>query len=98
MLACAPRPGPAVLVNLAPGPENSFRLIPAPVEVLPDGTHPAMKKTVRGWIRPPCPVGDFLEAYSRLGGTHHIALVLGDRAEALAAFARLAGVGCCMIR
>jgi L-arabinose isomerase len=34
----------------------------------------------------------FLEQYSRLGGTHHSALVLGDHTEALAAMARFAGI------
>jgi L-arabinose isomerase len=97
ILACAPAPGPAVLVNLAPGPEDSFRLIVAPVEVLGDGTHPAFQQWVRGWIRPRRPVAEFLEAYSRLGGTHHSALVLGDCAEAVGALARLVGIEGCVI-
>jgi L-arabinose isomerase len=37
-------------------------------------------------------VAQFLEAYSRAGGTHHSALVLGDRAEAIAAFGRQCGI------
>jgi L-arabinose isomerase len=96
-LACAPAPGPAVLVNLAPGPDDSFRLIVCPVEVLGDGTHPAVQKMVRGWIRPACRVDRFLEIFSRFGGTHHSALVLGDHAEAIAAFARFADLECCVI-
>jgi len=98
VLACAPAAGPAVFVNLAPGPEDSFRLIVAPVEVLGDGTHPAIQETVRGWIRPPCSAAAWLEQFSRFGGTHHSALVLGDRAEAIAAFARFVGIECCEIR
>jgi len=93
VLACAPAPGEAVLVNLAPGPEDSFTLIASPVEVLGDGTHPEMRTKVRGWIRPRRPVADFLEAYSRAGGTHHSALVLGDHIEGVGAFARLSGLG-----
>ena len=38
-------------------------------------------------------VGEFLEEYSRLGGTHHSALVLGAHARSLRSFARLAGLG-----
>jgi len=91
-LACAPAPGEAAFVNLAPGPDDSFRLIVAPVEVLGDGTHPAMQQTVRGWIRPAVPVAEFLEQFSRLGGTHHSALVLGEHGEAIGAFARFAGL------
>ena len=97
VLACAPAPGPAVFVNLAPGPEDSFRLIVAPVELLGDGTHPEMRTKIRGWMRPARPAAGFLEEYSRLGGTHHSALVLGQHVEAVAAFARMAGLECELI-
>lgn len=92
ILACAPGEGPAALVNLAPGPDESFRLIVAPVEVLPDTTNPAMQKTVRGWIRPRGKLETFLERYSQCGGTHHSALVMGDWTEAIGAFASYAGI------
>lgn len=94
VITCAPAPGPAVLVNLAPGPNDSFALIIAPVTVEEDSSRPDMQDWVRGWLRPQRPVGEFLEQYSKLGGTHHCALVLGDRAEALEAFARYAGLPC----
>jgi L-arabinose isomerase len=90
-LACAPTPGPATLVNLAPGPDDTFRLIIAPIEVLSDTTNPQFADWIRGWFRPARPVADFLEAYSRVGGTHHCALVLGDQRAALLSFARLIG-------
>ena len=97
-LACAPRPGPATYVNLAPGPADTFTLIVAPVQVLGDTKRADMKKTVRGWIRPvSCSVSDFLEAYSRAGGTHHSALVAGDRTEGIAAMARALGMDCRII-
>lgn len=92
ILACAVAPGPAVFVNLAPGPKESFRLLITPVEVLEDMRRPEMKKVVRGRIRPRCGIAEFLEVFSRCGGTHHSALVLGDRVEATAAFARFAGL------
>lgn len=91
-LACAPRPGPASLVNLAPGPGGTFDLLVAPVEILGDGTHPDYKDWIRGWIRPAMPLVEFLEAYSYHGGTHHCALVLGDCREALLSLARVAGL------
>lgn len=97
VLACAVKPGAAVLVNLSPGPDESFRLIVAPVEVTGDTTRDDMKRSVRGWIRPTRTTAAFLEAYSRLGGTHHSALVLGDHAEAIEAFARFAGLECRVI-
>lgn len=94
VLTCAAKPGPAVFVNLAPGPEDSFSLIVAPVEVLAedDSLDPAMRDVVRIWIKPQGRVAPFLEAYSRAGGTHHSALVLGDYAEAIAAFGRMSGL------
>jgi L-arabinose isomerase len=96
-LACAPRPGRATFVNLTPGPNDSFRLITAPVEVLADGTHPDLNRWVRGWIRPALPLARFLEEYSHLGGTHHSALMFGDHVEALAAFADFLRIEHCNI-
>jgi L-arabinose isomerase len=96
-LACAPRPGAATFVNLAPGPDDTFRLITAPVEVLPDGTHPDLKHWVRGWIRPTVPLARFLEEFSHLGGTHHSALMFGDHVAALGAFAAFLKIEHCNI-
>ena len=92
VLTCAPAPGPAVLVNLAPGPGESFSLIGAPVEVLEDRSGNEWADTIRGWLRPAGGVAPFLEAYSRLGGTHHNALVLGQTIEAIRAFAAFANL------
>lgn len=96
-LACAPTAGPAILVNLAPGPNDTFRLITAPVEVLADGTHPSLDRWVRGWIRPAMPLARFLEEFSHLGGTHHSALLFGDHAEALATFGSLLNIEHCTL-
>ncbi len=92
VLVCPVRAGPAVFVNLAPGPDDHFTLIVAPVDVLPDDGAGPLRDTVRAWIRPRGAVSGFLEAYSRLGGTHHSALVLGEAAEAVSAFGRFAGL------
>jgi len=87
------RPGPAVYVNIVPGPRDSFHLIVAPVEMLADTKRQDLQQWVRGWMRPAQrPVAEFLEEYSRQGGTHHSALVLGDLTEAIAAFGRFVGV------
>ena len=92
IIACAPKPGSATLVNLAPGPADTFRLILSPVEVLEDAATPAMRDTIRGWIRPACPLEHFLEQYSIYGGTHHSALMLGRHVEAVTAFATFMGI------
>jgi L-arabinose isomerase len=96
-LACALLPGTATFVNLAPGPDDTFRLITAPVEVLADGTHPGLKQWVRGWIRPQTPLPRFLEQFSHLGGTHHAALMSGEHTEAVAAFAAFLQIEHCPI-
>lgn len=85
-------PGPATLVNLASGPHEKFGLIASEVEVLGDATNPEMRKSVRAWIRTKQPLPEFLERYSRNGGTHHSALVYGNRARAIQAFASFAGL------
>ncbi len=94
VISGSPGPGPAVLVNLSPGPDASLRLILAPVEVLPDLSDAALRQTIRGWIRAALPVEEFLESYSRLGGTHHSGLVLGKRLEGLQAMAEHLGLEC----
>ena len=91
-LVGALKPGPAVFVNLVPEPKNSFDLLVAPVEMLSDSKRADMQNTVRGWMQPRRPVAEFLEEYSRHGGTHHSALVFGEKAEAVGAFARFAGL------
>jgi L-arabinose isomerase len=96
-LTFAAAPGPAALVNLAPGPDDTFTLVTAPVEILAEDAarlDPAMRDTVRVWIRPRRPAAPFLEAYSRAGGTHHSALVPGACPAAIAAFGRMLGLAC----
>ena len=79
VLTCAAQPGPAVFVNLAPGPEDTFSLIVAPVEVVAedDSVDPTMRDVVRIWIRPRGSVAEFLEAYSRAGGIAAFGRMLG---------------------
>lgn len=82
------RAGRAVFANLAPGPDGTFTLIAAPVEV--DGEEPdRMEDAIRGWIRPDIPVERFLERYSEAGGTHHAALVYGDALPEIGSFGRM---------
>jgi L-arabinose isomerase len=94
MVTGAPAAGRGVLVNLAPGPDNRFGLIVARVEILGDSDNASLQGSVRGWIRPEGDLASFLENYSRHGGTHHSALVLGDRLEGIVAFAEFAGLEC----
>ncbi|MEW6358017.1 MAG: hypothetical protein AB1696_16910 [Planctomycetota bacterium] len=92
VIACAPKAGPAVFADLVPGPNDAFSLIVAQVEMLGDTTNDKMKDAIRGWMRPACGVREFLEAYSRHGGTHHSALVMGREPEAVCAFGEFAAL------
>lgn len=85
------KPGHGLLVNLAPGPEDTFSLIIAPVEMLPVKGSDTMSEYIHGWFRPELPIGQFLEAYSRMGGTHHLAFVYGDAVEDIMRFGELMG-------
>ncbi|HET6487910.1 MAG TPA: hypothetical protein VFH83_15890 [Spirochaetia bacterium] len=68
------KPGEVTLVNLAPLGGGRYRLIVAPVEMVPVTGPDRMEESIRGWFRPPVSVADFLAGYSRLGGTHHLAV------------------------
>jgi L-arabinose isomerase len=84
------KPGGFVLVNLAPMREG-YRLIIAPAEMLPVAGQDRMERSIRGWFRPSLPVPEFLAAYSRLGGTHHLALSYGAAVQTIEAFGRMMG-------
>jgi L-arabinose isomerase len=82
------RAGQAMLVNLAPGPAGTFTLISAAVTL--DAPETPSTRSNTGWFTPAAlSVERFLEAYSRAGGTHHLALAYKADAPTLAHFAEL---------
>lgn len=83
--------GKGTLVNLAPGADNAYTLIVAPLQVLGAKQEDNMKNCVHGWFRLEMPVSKFLQAYSEAGGTHHIAMVYGDAAEEILKFGKIMG-------
>jgi L-arabinose isomerase len=85
------KPGKAMFVNLAPYPDNEYALILAPVEMLEVKGEDSMDKSIHGWFRPNMPVQEFLEKYSRVGGTHHGAIVYGEVANSLEMFGEIMG-------
>lgn len=85
------RAGDAVLVNLAPGPDYTYSLIIAPIIMQDVGSEDRMVKYIHGWFKSSLSVADFLAAYSRVGGTHHSALVYGKVAEELVRWGKLMG-------
>ena len=84
------KPGDFLLVNLAPL-ARGYRLIVAPARMLEVPGTDRMERSVRGWFQPPLPLAEFLAAYSRLGGTHHLALSYGASADTVTAFGRMMG-------
>jgi L-arabinose isomerase len=82
--------GRALFVNLAPLPRGTFRLIVAPGAMLSVRGADRFTQSVRGWFKPALPLPDFLAEYSRLGGTHHAALVYGGAPATLQAFGEFA--------
>lgn len=86
--ACFKR-GEAVLVNIAPKGGDTFSLILSPVHMLGEMYADSFKEGIRGWMKTAMPISDFLEKYSEVGGTHHIAIVYGQHLEALKTFGKI---------
>jgi L-arabinose isomerase len=81
------------LVNVAPGPDDTFTLICALVDILPRGPVPGFPQVPHFWIRPlELNIKRFLRRYSECGGTHHLTLLPGSHAEALHRLAVFTGM------
>ena len=81
------KPGDAVFVNVYRD-DKGFRMLLSPVTMVNKETD-EFAGTVRGWIKPPVPVGEFLEKISTAGVTHHSSLVYGASVEALEHFGKM---------
>ncbi len=87
--------GPAALVNLAPGPQESFTMIVC----FGDVRTPRKNKIagISGWFEPDIPLEDMLSEYSCHGGTHHLALVYNPDYKILSRYAGIMGWNCVII-
>ncbi len=83
------RAGDALLVNLAPGPDETYSLIVATGAMQEVVGEDRMSESIHGWFKPSLPIADFLAAYSRAGGTHHCALVYGGVADEILRWGKL---------
>ena len=93
------RPGPATLVNLAPGPDNTFGLIATRVRILDRWSRTGFPDVPHFWVQPvDLELRDFLRRYSEVGGTHHLALMLGDHIPAVRHLAHMLGLALVEIR
>ncbi|HTO22459.1 MAG TPA: hypothetical protein VMQ10_08230 [Spirochaetia bacterium] len=82
--------GDVMLVNLAPTAEG-YRLVIAPVRMLDVPGTDRHGESIRGWFKPRLPIADFLAAYSRVGGTHHLAVTYAKDTGPFEEFGRLMG-------
>jgi L-arabinose isomerase len=78
-------------VNLAPLAENKYELIVSAVEMLDVVGENNMQNSIHGWFKPAVNISDFLESYSKAGGTHHAVLVYGDKINEIAKFGEIMG-------
>ncbi|HUV06908.1 MAG TPA: hypothetical protein VMX75_04205 [Spirochaetia bacterium] len=90
------RSGDILLVNLAPIGGAGYRLILAPVKIIDAPEDDRWKTKIRAWFEPPMAVAEFLTRYSRVGGTHHLALTYKGASgegttETIGTFGRMMG-------
>lgn len=90
-LCFALEPGPATLVNLAVGPGGRLKLMAAEVDVVDFPANPAFD-VPHYKIAPREPLTEFLDTYSRHGGSHHLAIAFGEVASKVKKAARLMGL------
>lgn len=81
--------GKAVLANIAPGPDGKFTIIASEIKLTAQNDQNLT--SMRGWFTPPngMNIGEFLEKYSELGGTHHLVLSYNLDMQYLKDFAKL---------
>ncbi len=88
------KPGEFLLVNLLPLVDpagDSYRLIIAPATMIKVKGKDNMERSVHGWFKTGMPIEEFLGAYSRLGGTHHLALTYEPSVRLIEAFGQMMG-------
>ena len=83
--------GEATLIDLAPLGDDKFRVIASKVEMKEMDCEKYRKNSTCGWFAPEKSIGTFLEDYSKLGGTHHLALVYNDMRKSAETFAAVRG-------
>lgn len=85
------RPGPATLASLVSLGGEDFRLVVAQGEVIDAPALPSLEMPY-GQFRPESGVRDCMDAWLRAGGTHHMVMNTGARAEDWKVLCALAGI------
>ena len=90
-LAGTYRAGKGVYASLAPTGDGQYTLVLSETEMVEHPDYADDQCFVAGWIRPQCSVAEFLERFSRAGGTHHGAFAYGADIRALESFGKIMG-------
>ena len=90
------RPGPVTLASLSEAPgghedQAHFQLLVCRGEITPSAEHPHLTSPYSR-VRFGGELSDFLERFSRCGGTHHLVISHGDQSAPLSALAELCGL------
>ena len=85
------KPGKVCIVDIAPGPDNTFGLILIEGEMLEIKGKDNLNTTIHGWFKPGNNINEVLSGYSKAGGTHHKVLVYGDAMDNISGFGEMMG-------
>ena len=96
VLATCFEPGPATLCALTLGPGSRWRLVVSPVSVPDFGPLDGME-VPHFKIQPAGDVREFLTAYAKAGGPHHLAVCFGDARSRLRVAADLLDADYCEV-
>jgi len=86
------------LLPLEPLKAGAYRLIVSPAKMLEVPGKDNFGRSIHGWFKPALPVAEFLAEYSRVGGTHHLAISYGLSVETVEAFGTMMGWETVVIR
>lgn len=81
--------GNATLINLLPVANDKFRVIASLVDMRVPKCDKFRGSSTCGWFDPNKNIANFLEDYSKLGGTHHLCLMYGDERKVAETFANV---------
>ena len=69
--------------------DNKFRVVVSLVEMRVPECDKFRGSSTCGWFEPNKNIANFLEDYSKLGGTHHLCLMYGDARKTAETFAKV---------
>lgn len=83
--------GKATLINLIPISDKDFRVVVSLVDMKLPECDKLRGRSTSGWFEPNKSISDFLQDFSKLGGTHHLSMMYGDARKSAETFAKTMG-------